>query len=81
MPLQVLQPWGRGRFDVVTAGRLPPNPVELLDSPDFVALLADLRARYDVVLLDSPPAGSSADAGVLCSHADTVVDKMSSYRF
>lgn len=68
-----VQPWGRGRFDVVTAGRLPPNPTEFLDSSAFAEVLSTLRLRYDVVLLDSPPCRTSADAGLLCARADAVV--------
>lgn len=70
---EVLQPWGRGRFDVVTSGRLPPHPTDLLGSPAFDRTLSELRTRYDVVLLDAPPAGSVADAGVLAARSDAVV--------
>ena len=36
-------------------GRSADNPTELLSSEDFVRLLAELRIRFDFVLLDAGP--------------------------
>ena len=38
-------------LDVVTSGAIPPNPAELLQSKAMTMLLADLRGRYDVVIV------------------------------
>ena len=46
--------WAEGRLDVLTAGGTPPNPSELLASPATAALLADVRAHYDFVIIDTP---------------------------
>jgi Mrp family chromosome partitioning ATPase len=37
------------------AGRLPPNPAELLGSKRFKDLLASLVQHFDWVMIDSPP--------------------------
>jgi capsular exopolysaccharide synthesis family protein len=50
---------------VIAAGQPPPNPHELLVSPRFGDLLAALRARYDVVIIDSPPVQLVSDALVI----------------
>lgn len=61
----VLQPWGGTSLTVLTAGQVPPNPSELLGSRAMSTLLAELTARVDVVLIDSPPLLPVADAVVL----------------
>lgn len=58
---------------VVTAGPLPPNPSELLGSARMQELLDRLKAKFDVVLLDSPPALVVTDASVLATLVDGLV--------
>ena len=52
---------GLNRLTVLPAGPLPPNPQELLSRPMFTALMKELQAHYDVVIIDSPPAKMYAD--------------------
>jgi capsular exopolysaccharide synthesis family protein len=61
----VVQHWAGTSLDVLPAGRIPPNPSELLGSTAMERLLDQLTARYDVVLLDSPPVLPVTDAAVL----------------
>ncbi|PFG37388.1 capsular exopolysaccharide synthesis family protein [Flavimobilis soli] len=61
----VLQPWGDGRMQILTAGEVPPNPSEMLGSESMSRLLEELAERFDVVLLDSPPLLPVTDAAVL----------------
>lgn len=49
-------------FTVVSAGRNPPNPVELLSSPKMARMLEKLRSDYDYIILDLPPVGEVSDA-------------------
>ena len=49
-------------FDVIVAGRNPPNPVELLSSPRMAKMLDTLRESYDYIVLDFPPVGEVSDA-------------------
>lgn len=49
-------------FDVIVAGRNPPNPVELLSSPRMEKMLNQLRESYDYIVLDFPPVGEVSDA-------------------
>ncbi|MEX2374795.1 MAG: polysaccharide biosynthesis tyrosine autokinase, partial [Dehalococcoidia bacterium] len=58
---------------VVTAGPLPPNPSELLGSARMQEVLERLRARFDIVILDSPPALVVTDASVLSTLVDGLV--------
>jgi protein-tyrosine kinase len=52
---------GMSGLKVLPAGPTPPNPQELLSRGGFAALLKDTEADYDVVIVDTPPAGSFAD--------------------
>lgn len=70
---EVIQPWGRHRIDVVAAGEIPPNPSELVATKRLTEVVDDLRARYDVVLMDAPPLLPVADAAVLSRSATGVL--------
>ena len=56
--------------ELVTAGPPPLNPSELLGSARMEELITYLRAQFDVVLLDTPPALAATDASVLAELAD-----------
>lgn len=58
------------QLDVMASGDTPPNPSELLGSERMRELLRDLSQRYDMVLIDAPPALPVTDASVLASSAD-----------
>jgi capsular exopolysaccharide synthesis family protein len=49
------------------------NPPSLLSGERMRALSADLRARFDIVLIDSPPIAGLADGLILASLSDAVV--------
>ena len=61
------------RLSVLTSGPLPPNPTELLGSPQMSALVEKMTEEYDIVLLDTPALLSVADAAVLARLADKVI--------
>lgn len=58
---------------VLTSGSIPPNPSELLGSQSARNLLADLRSRFDYVILDSTPLLAVTDAAILAAGADGVL--------
>lgn len=60
-----LQHWGHGALFVLPAGTIPPNPAELLGSSAMTSLLNDLKAAFDIIIIDSPPVGLVTDAAVL----------------
>jgi capsular exopolysaccharide synthesis family protein len=59
-------------MSVITSGSLPPNPAELLGSQKMDSILADLTARVDVIIIDSPPSLVS-DAQILAAKVDGVL--------
>lgn len=70
---EVLQKDKRSGIDVVSTGRNVPNPADLLASENMRKLLADLKSKYDLVIIDSPPVLAVADARVLSQLADKTV--------
>ena len=65
----VLQPWGTDNLTVLPAGRIPPNPSEMLGSPKMRELLDELSGMVDYVLVDAPPILPVTDAAILSSYA------------
>lgn len=59
--------------DLLTAGSIPLNPLELLSSPRFEAMLVELKTRYSKIIIDTPPVHAVSDALVLSRFADAVV--------
>lgn len=57
-------------LSVLTAGPIPPNPAELLESERFRQLVDSIRARFDRVLFDSPPILPVTDAAILSRLVD-----------
>jgi capsular exopolysaccharide synthesis family protein len=70
---QAKMSWGSGTLDVLTAGLLPPNPAEVLTSVSMRRFLAEVGSQYDLVIIDSPPVLSVADASLLAPAVDGVV--------
>ncbi len=60
-------------LSIMPCGTLPPNPSELLGSEAMKKTLAELKDRYDMVLIDSPPVIAVTDAAVLGSILDGVI--------
>jgi capsular exopolysaccharide synthesis family protein len=62
-----------GQLWVLPAGRIPPNPLELLASHRFTEAIERLAASFDVIVIDSPPVQLVSDALVLSNIATDVV--------
>ena len=61
------------KFDVLLAGATPPNPVELLSSPQMKLLLDRLGEHYDYIICDTPPVSVVTDAAALSPFCDGVI--------
>jgi len=60
-------------LDLMPAGIIPPNPNELLQSERLDQLFAELRQRYDYVIIDSAPVALVSDTFQLSRVADMTV--------
>lgn len=70
---ELLQPWGGDDLYVLTSGRIPPNPSELLGSDEMKHLIERLEHAFDSVVIDAPPLLPVTDAAVLSQHVGGVV--------
>jgi polysaccharide biosynthesis transport protein len=57
-------------LDYITGGQFAPHAANLLCLPEMAELLARLRTEYDLVILDSPPSATVADASLIAQTAD-----------
>ncbi|CAF9659603.1 Putative tyrosine-protein kinase in cps region [Klebsiella pneumoniae] len=62
-----------GQFDYIGCGQVPPNPAELLMHPRFEKLLAWASAKYDLVIIDTPPILAVTDAAIIGRYAGTTL--------
>ena len=69
----VVIPFRDGLFDLLPAGKVPPNPSELLGSDHMRHLLNSVRSSYDVTILDSPPLLPVTDAAVIAAQTDGAI--------
>jgi tyrosine-protein kinase Etk/Wzc len=60
-------------LDVILAGTIPPNPMELISSKNTHILIEKLKERYDYIILDSPPIGMVADSLILIKYTDVIL--------
>jgi tyrosine-protein kinase Etk/Wzc len=57
-------------LDFITAGPIPPNPSELILSDEFKNILEELKAKYDMIIIDNPPVGLVSDGIQILANAD-----------
>ena len=58
---------------VLAAGRVPPNPAELIGSQRFRDFLNSLKEHFDLILVDSPPVMAVTDAAIAANVANGVI--------
>lgn len=70
---EVIPNSGIKNLDVLTAGPIPPNPSELLNSKRMLNFLKAVEPMYDLVLIDVPPLLEVTDTQVLSDKLDGIV--------
>ena len=60
-------------LDLLTAGELVLNPIEIIDSKDMNLLLEDLKSKYDYIVIDTPPLQAVTDAQILSTKVDLTI--------
>jgi non-specific protein-tyrosine kinase len=60
-------------LSVMTSGKLPPNPAELLGSDKMMQIISKINQQSDVIIFDSPPLTVVTDAAVLSKRVDAVI--------
>jgi capsular exopolysaccharide synthesis family protein len=57
-------------LDLISAGPIPPNPVELIDSDRNKQFFEEIKKLYDYIIIDSSPIGAVTDSFVLFKFTD-----------
>jgi Mrp family chromosome partitioning ATPase len=57
----------------MAAGALPPNPLELLQRASFQQLLAQMKERFDRVVVDTSAASRGADCRVVAARCEASI--------
>jgi len=57
-----IQDIGKYNIKFITAGRIPPNPAELLNDEKFDLLIETLKKEFDYIIIDNPPIGLVSDS-------------------
>jgi capsular exopolysaccharide synthesis family protein len=60
-------------LSVMTSGRIPPNPAEMISSARMKEMLATLGERFDHIIIDSPPLLKVTDPVILSTLVDGVI--------
>jgi capsular exopolysaccharide synthesis family protein len=60
-------------LDVLPVGLSCKNPTQVINNPKFLAMIDELRGRYDRIFIDSPPIGAVSDALHLLPKVDGVI--------
>ncbi|MCX6224041.1 MAG: polysaccharide biosynthesis tyrosine autokinase [Bacteroidia bacterium] len=69
----IINPTEFPNLSVITSGPVPPNPAELFETKQFAELINELRARFDYIILDTPPVALVTDAMLIARHADATL--------
>lgn len=55
---------------IITAGKIPPNPAEMLASKSMTLFLKEMKEHFDYIVLDTPPVQAVADSQILSTKVD-----------
>lgn len=58
---------------VLSCGKIPPNPSEMLASKKMRHFIDSLRDYYDYIFIDAPPIGIITDAGIVSTYVDGTI--------
>ncbi|WPH16067.1 polysaccharide biosynthesis tyrosine autokinase [Variovorax paradoxus] len=60
-------------LDVLTTGKLPTNPADMLMSESFVRMLDMVSVQYELVVIDTPPVLVAADTAAVAPYMGAVL--------
>ena len=70
---KILNPGPIPKLSVITTGHFPPNPSELLMSSNLQDLMAQLDSRFDLIIVDTPPALAVTDPVIVGRQVGSVI--------
>ncbi len=58
---------------VITSGKIPHNPAEIIDSSKLDWFIGEAKGRFDFILFDSPPVISVTDSIIIADKVETLI--------
>lgn len=72
-PQQAIRSQVLPNLDMLTTGKLPTNPADMLMSESFIRMLDMLSAQYELVVIDTPPVLVAADTAAVAPYMGAVL--------
>jgi capsular exopolysaccharide synthesis family protein len=63
----------KSNVHILPSGKIPPNPAEMISSTTLSNLLEELKDKYDILIIDSPPLGAFTDGQILATKVDGTI--------
>lgn len=70
---EIIIPSGYPNLDVILAGPIPPNPMELISGEKTRLFFNQLKEKYEYIFVDTPPIGMVADALLLIKYSEVTI--------
>jgi succinoglycan biosynthesis transport protein ExoP len=64
---------GLDNLFIITAGAIPPNPAELIESENFDRFIEEAKTEFDILIFDTAPILSAVDAAIMGTKVDAVL--------
>jgi tyrosine-protein kinase Etk/Wzc len=75
---EIIRPTDTNNLSFISAGTIPPNPSEMIESKAMQDFISNMRKRYDVVIFDSAPIIAVTDSEIFASLVDASILVVSS---
>lgn len=66
----IIYPTEYDGLSIIPSGVIPPNPTELFESDQMEVFFIELKKRFDIILIDTPPLGLVSDAELIAKFVD-----------
>lgn len=70
---KALNPTSNENLHIITAGKIPSNPSELLYSNAMKNLIQNLKKDFEYIFIDAPPVVPVTDAAIMSNYVDGVI--------
>jgi len=68
---EIIIPTIQDNLCLVTSGPVPPNPAELIESDRMGQLIEELKSRFEIIIIDTPPVALVTDSLLISKYVDT----------
>ena len=70
---EIIRNTGFEDLQYISAGTIPPNPTEILDSRGMKSFISRLKEDFDIIIIDSAPVATIADSVILSRIVDETI--------